>query len=179
MIWFITLVSLTGVIDDNEVNAGPETGKPVPSLKAVQIIGDHQDKTLDWSEESKNQPTFFVFVRSDKWDRPVARIIKDLDTAVNELRKEEPKVHICIIWISKDVEKAKEYLPRAQQSIKLQVSSWNHFIGEVYDITGWQLSGDGALNFVITKDGKTTWGKGYVNPNENIAGKVIQAFKAK
>lgn len=179
MFWIITMIGLMGSFDDNEVNAGPETGKAVPSLKAIQISGDQQGKTLDWSDASKSQPTVFVFVRSDKWDRPVARTLKQIDAAVNDLRKGEPKVHVCIVWISKDAEKAKEYLPKAQQSIKLQASSWNHFDGEVYDVTGWQLSGDGALNIVIAKEGKVIWGKGYTNPHDSIARKVTQAFQGK
>lgn len=179
MFWIITLICLAGSFDDNEINAGPEAGKAVPSLMAMQIVGDQQGKSLEWSKVSKNQPTIFIFVRSDKWDRPVARSLKQIDTAVNDLRKEEPKVQMCIIWISKDAENAKEYLPKAQQSIKLQASSWNHFNGEIYDVSGWQLSGDSALNIVVAKEGKVTWGKGYTNPHDSIARKVTQAIQDK
>lgn len=166
-------------LDDKEIVAGPESNKPVPSLKTLQVVGDHADKDVDWKELSEKKPTLLVFVRSDKWDRPVARVLKQVDDALIAARKDLPDVHIGIVWISKDAEKAKEYLPKVQSSIKLQASSWNFFNGEVYDATGWQLSGDGAINLVHIKEGKAVWGRAYSTMQESIARQAIMALKAK
>ncbi|MFT3882372.1 MAG: hypothetical protein QM703_22315 [Gemmatales bacterium] len=165
--------------DDKEIVAGPELNKPIPSLKTLQIVGDQADKEIDWKETAKTKPTLIVFVRCDKWDRPVARVLKQLDDALVAARNDLPDTHIAFVWISKDGERAREYLPKVQQSLKMQASSWNHFNGEVYDATGWQLSGDGALNIVLVKDNKAVWGRAYSTMQESIAKQVMMELKRK
>ena len=81
--------------------------------------------------------------------------------------------------MSKDADKAKDYLPKVQQSIKLQASSWNHFNGEVYDATAWQLSGDGALNIVLVKDNKAIWGRAFSIMQEGIVKQTMAELKGK
>lgn len=178
MLTLLCLLLSTG-FDDKEIVSGPELNKPVPSLKTLQVVGDHADKEVDWKELTEKKPTLLVFVRSDKWDRPVARVLKQVDDALIAARKDYPDVHIGIIWISKDAERAKEYLPKVQLSIKLQASSWNFFNGEVYDAAGWQLSGDGAINIVLVKEGKSTWGRAFDTMQESIARQAMAALKGK
>lgn len=175
----LPLLLLLSWIDDKEIVAGPELNKPIPSLKTLQIVGDHADKEIDWKETAKTKPTLIVFVRSDKWDRPVARVLKQLDDALIAARKDLPDAHVAIVWISKEGERAKEYLPKVQQSLKMQVSSWNHFNGEVYDASGWQLSGDGALNIVLVKDNKAVWGRAFSTMQESIARQAMKELKGK
>lgn len=165
--------------DDKEIVAGPELNKPVPSLKTFQVVGTNADKEIDWKDINQNKPTLLVFVRSDKWDRPVARVLKQLDDSIIAISKDVPDAHMGIIWVSKDSEKAREYLPKVQQSIKLQASSWNHFNGEVYDAAGWQLSGDGALNIVLVKDNKAMWGRAFSTMQESIARQTVHELKRK
>lgn len=171
----LLLLLFLGFDDDSRI--GPEAGKPLPTLKVNQITGSQAGKEVDGAEAAKSEAVIYAFIRSDKWDRPVARVLRQLDEALVEHRKTDPKCSIFIVWVSKDAEKAREYLPKAQQSLKLQASTWNHFDGEIYDIAHWQLSGDGPLNVVIAKEGKCTWGRGYATINDIIAKKVIEAFK--
>jgi hypothetical protein len=178
MFTFSLLLLFTG-FDDKEIIAGPELNKPIPGLKTLQIVGDLAEKEIDWKETTKTKPTLIVFVRSDKWDRPVARVLKQLDNALVAARKDLPDAHLAIVWISKDGERAKEYLPKVQQSIKMQVSSWNHFNGEVYDASGWQLSGDGALNIVLVKDNKAVWGRAFSTMQESISNQTMMELKDK
>lgn len=175
----LSLLLLSAWIDDKDIVAGPELNKPIPSLKTLQIVGDHADKEIDWKETAQTKSTLIVFVRSDKWERPVARVLKQLDDALIAARKDLPDAHIGIVWVSKDAEKAKDYLPKVQQSIKLQASSWNHFNGEVYDATGWQLSGDGALNIVLVKGNKTIWGRAFSTMQEGIVKQTMAQLKGK
>lgn len=175
----LSLLLLCSWIDDKEIVAGPELNKPIPSLKTLQIVGDHADKEIDWKETAKTNYMLIVFVRSDKWDRPVARVLKQLDDALVAARKDLPDAHIVIVWVSKDGERAKEYLPKVQQSLKMQVSSWNHFNGEVYDASGWQLSGDGALNIVLVNDNKAVWGRAFSTMQESITRQVMAELKRK
>jgi len=175
----LTLLLFIPWMDDKEIVAGPELNKPIPSLKTLQIVGDHADKEIDWKETAQAKPTLIVFVRTDKWDRPVARVLKQLDDALIAVRKDLPDAHVGIVWVSKDADKAKDYLPKVQQSIKLQASSWNHFNGEVYDATGWQLSGDGALNIVLVKDNKAVWGRAFSTMQESIVKQTMAELKGK
>lgn len=164
---------------DEGLVAGPAVGATMPSLKIWQIVGEQREKQLDMQADVKSHPALLIFVQSDKWDRPVARILRQLDDAMVEVRKTNAKARIEIVWISKDLDKAKEYLPKAAQSLKLQTSSWNCFPGDIYDAAGWQLSGDGALNLVIIKDGKVSWGRAYAAAREEIVKSTMNAFKAK
>ena len=175
----LTLLCVLTLSDDKEIVAGPELNKPIPSLKTTQIVGEQADKEIDCKETAQTKPTLLVFVRSDKWDRPVARVLKQIDDAFIAERKDHPDVHVGIIWVSKDAERAKEYLPKVQQSLKMQASSWNFYNGEVYDATGWQLSGDGSLNLVLVKNNKAVWGRAYSTMQEAIAKKVMKELKSK
>lgn len=167
------ILTLIPIVDDTDIKAGPEVGKSIPELKVTQIHGEHAGKEVDARELSKTASTIFVTVRKDKWDRPVARVLKQLDEAVT---KQDNKAQIVIVWVSKDADHAKEYLPKAQQSLKLSASTWNHFNGEVYDAASWQLSGDGPLNIIITKAGKAHWGRAFATVDEKIVGKVTDAL---
>jgi hypothetical protein len=171
------LLCLVCFLADDGSTAGPDLGKPVPALKVNQIVGSQAGKEVDGATGAKSEAVIYAFLRSDKWDRPVARVVRLLDEALVEHRKSDPKCSLFIVWIGKDGERAREYLPKVQQSIKLQCSTWNHFDGEVYDVANWQLSGDGPLNIVIAKEGKCVWGRGYATINDDISKKVIEAFK--
>lgn len=172
MLAFLAFTLIT-VSDDTDTKAGPDVGKPVPELKLTQIHGDQAGKEVDARELAKTTSTIFVTVRKDKWDRPVARVLRQLDEAVS---KQDNKARIVLVWVSKDADHAKEYLPKAQQSLKLQASSWNLFNGEVYDAAGWQLSGDGPLNIIIAKAGKVHWGQAFGTVDEKVAAKVTAAL---
>src|SRR5688572_6354823 len=58
---------------------GPAVGAKVPKLEidVMQAGGDFQKS--DAAKPAAETPTVFLFVKSDKWDRPVARFMKVLD----------------------------------------------------------------------------------------------------
>jgi hypothetical protein len=173
----LTLLSVLLWSDDG-TNIGPEPGKPVPALKTHQVVGDKSGQEVDLRVETQDKPVIFIFIPSEKWDRPIARFLRQLDEAIQgDRQKDEPRGQIYLVWVTKDVEKAKEYLPRAQQSIKLQASTWNILRGEVYDAQDWALSGDSALNIIIAKKNKVAWGKAYASVNDGLARTVRQAWK--
>jgi hypothetical protein len=155
-----TLLLLLFVVPDDGIAVGPEPGTGIPSLKTFQVHGDLAGKEVDWKTQSPDHPILFVFLRSDQWDRPLARVVKKLDDLL-QADRQQTKADLAIIWITKDLEKGKEYLPRAQQSLKLQASSWNILAGEVYDAQGWVLSGDLPLNLILVKKKKIAWGRAY------------------
>lgn len=162
--------------DDQETVIGPDVGKPAPALKVFQATGDQAGKDVNGSDVSKDRPTLFVFVNSEKWDRPVARFLKKLDERLSEARQNKlPNGQVAIVWLTKDSDKAREYLPRAQQSLKLEASTWNVFSGDAYDAQGWVLSGDAVVNVVVVKDNKVTWGRAYKTANDTTVRPVLAA----
>ncbi|HMO37350.1 MAG TPA: hypothetical protein PKA06_15030, partial [Gemmatales bacterium] len=170
----ILLFTSLVVASNDEIPIGPEKGQPVPSLKVTQIHGEHAGKQLD-AKDLAAKGVIYVTIQKDHWDRPIARVLKLLDQEVSKLDKSKPT--IFVIWISKDSEHAEEYLPKAQQSLKLQSTSWNHFHGEIYDATGWQLSSDGPLNIVYAKEDKVLWGCCFTSLQERHVYKVMSLLK--
>src|SRR5262249_2906562 len=62
-----------------EVVSGPDRGSKVPTLKVFDATGPAQGKDVDYATERKGKPTIYVFIQADKWDRPMARFLKELD----------------------------------------------------------------------------------------------------
>src|SRR5438874_10222916 len=81
-----------------DVVSGPEKGKAVPALKVFDVTGPNKGKELDYKAERKDRPTVYVFVRADKWDRPMARFLRGLDEAV----RKEKDVHVVAVWLTDD-----------------------------------------------------------------------------
>ena len=100
-----------------DVTSGPEKGKGVPALKVFDATGTHKDKEVDYAAERKGKQTVFVFIQADKWDRPMARFLKQLDEAV---QKEVEGGYVVAVWLTDSPDKTKEYLPVAQQSLQFQ-----------------------------------------------------------
>jgi hypothetical protein len=92
----------------------------VPALRIFDATGEHRSKSLDYAAERKEKPTVYAFVRADRWDRPVARFLRELEKAV---QKEGENRAVVAVWLTDDVEKAKEYLPKAEQSLQLQATA--------------------------------------------------------
>lgn len=174
----LTVLFLAAIFDnDDGVAVGPDPGKPIPDLKSFQVIGEHAGKEINWKTATKDKAILFVFVRSEKWDRPTARLLKKLDDSLGEDRQKQASAPaLAIIWVTKEPDKAKEYLPRAQQSLKLEKSSWNVFSGEIYDMEGWVLSGDAMINIVIAKENRVAWGRAYQTANETLVRPIRQAL---
>src|SRR5262249_41280613 len=117
-----------------DVVAGPEKGKAVPVLKVFDVTGPKKDKELDYAAERKARPTVYVFVRADKWDRPMARFLRELDKAVI---KEGGDSAVVAVWLTDDADKTKEYLPRAQQSLQFEATALTCYTASKDGPAGW------------------------------------------
>src|SRR5437588_12086801 len=94
-----------------DVDSGPEIGKPVPVLKVFDGTGPNQDKDLDYAAERKEEPTIYVFVQADKWDRPMARFLRKLDEVVV---KESVNAFVRAVCLTHHAEKAEQHLAVAR-----------------------------------------------------------------
>ena len=156
-----------------DVDSGPAVGNATPELKVYAVTGDHADKEVTISTERAAKPTVWVFIPKDKFDRPMGRLIKDLDGKLGEITDAQ----LVAIWLTDDQFTTKEYLPKAQQSIKLERSALTFFQGDPAGPADWGINPDADVTVVVTGGGKVgaTWG--FVSVNETVAEKILTALK--
>jgi hypothetical protein len=157
-----------------EVESGPTPGSKVEALKAVAATGDFAGKEVDYAMERKEKPTIFVFVQADKWDRPTARFLRELDQA---LAKDRNDVQIIAVWLTDDAAKAKEYLPKAQESLKLAQTTFTVYPGDKGGPAGWGINADAHATAVVAQDQKVSASFGFRSVNETDAPAVLKKLK--
>jgi hypothetical protein len=154
--------------------SGPATGEKVAALKVHAVTGSQAEKELDYAAERKDKPTIYVLIQADKWDRPVARFLKTLD---GQVAKTADDAAVVAVWLTDDVDKAKEYLPRAQQSLNLEHTVLTVFAGDKGGPQGWSLNLDATATAVVVREGKVVASFGYRSVNETDVRKVLAALK--
>src|SRR5262245_45176764 len=75
---------LTAVAWAQDVPSGPDRNKKVPPLKVFDATGPNKDKEVDYAAERKEKPTIYILIQADKWDRPMARFLRELDGALQK-----------------------------------------------------------------------------------------------
>jgi hypothetical protein len=163
-----------------DIASGPsEKSKPEP-FKAIVVAGDEAGKGDDAGKEvdvvalRKDKPTIFVFIPDDKWARPMARYLKTLD---DELAAKRTDVRIIAVWLTADVEKSKEYLPRADQSLKFKQTSLAVYPKEKTGPMNWGLNSDAHLTAVLVSDNVVDASFGYRSLNETDVPAVMKKLK--
>src|SRR5438046_60609 len=125
------------VVVTGQTTSGPDAGSPIQPLNVVAVTGDGAGEQLDFAAHRKGRPTLFAFVQADKWDRPIARFLATLD---KELNKDRSDVAVVAVWLTDDVEKAKDYLPLAQQSLRLSQTTLAVWPGDKNGPPGWSIN---------------------------------------
>src|SRR5262245_11128705 len=110
------LAAAAGAIGD-DLKSGPAVGSKVADLKVVAATGPNAEKEVNVPALREGKPTVYLFVQSDHWDRPVARFLKEIDKGLPEASAQAEAV---AVWLTDKPDEAKEYLPRAQQSLRFQ-----------------------------------------------------------
>jgi hypothetical protein len=174
----IALLSLIGFanIARAEQASGPGAGKRLEALKLFVATGDLAGKEVEFIAERKEKPTVYVFVPAEKFSRPMARFVKALD---EKLHAERTDIDIIVVWLTDDVTKVKERLPRVQESLKLNRTMWCVYPGEKSGPDTWGINPDADLTLVIADGPKSTVSRGYLSINETDATKVFAELPAK
>jgi hypothetical protein len=159
-----------------QVESGPGAGSRVEPLKVAVVTGDDAGKEIDLTARRKEKPALFVFVQADKWDRPMARFLRTLD---QELGKDRKDVSVVAVWLTDDVDKAREYLPRAQESLKLSQTTFTVYPGDRNGPKGWGINADAHLTVVVAERGKVTASLGYGSVNETEVPAVLKKLGPK
>jgi hypothetical protein len=161
-------------VAQGDVESGPKVGEAIPALDAFAVVGEFEDKKVDYANLRKSKPTVFVFVNAEKWDRPIARYLRKLD---EELLSAKDRSAVVAVWVSNDVEKSKEYLPFAQQSLKFESTALGVFVEPNVSPPKWEINANAALTTVVAKDGKAVAVFGYDSANDKDVAKVVAAWK--
>jgi hypothetical protein len=157
-----------------DVDSGPTVGEKIPPLKVLHVVGDNEGNEADATGDRAEKPTIFLFVRTDRWTRPVARTIKLLDEKAN---KESEDVRLFAVWLTDDKEKTKEYLPRAQQSLRLERTALLLHPDLNTGPEHWGINSDADLTVVVTANKKVAARFGFVSPNEKVVEDLLKALK--
>ena len=156
------------------IESGPTVDSALPELKADAATGDEAGKRITFTATRKGKPTVYVFVRGDKFDRPVARYLKFLDKAVAELGKD---THVVAVWLTDDVDKTREYLPKVQQSIKLEATTFAFYAEGKDGPNAWAINDRAFVTTIVTDGAKVKARFAEQSLNETNVPEVTAALK--
>lgn len=165
-----------------ELKSGPEAGATVTGFKTFAVTGELAKKPpeqFDYLAERKGKTTVFLFVAADQWQRPIARYLKTLDKSITDGIDGVDDVEAVAVWLTDDVQKSKDYLPLAQQSLSFGHTALTVFPGAKQGPEGWGLDSEAHLTTVIVRDGKAIASYGYRSTNETDVPAVVEALKKK
>lgn len=165
---------LSASIARAQVESGPVAGAKLAALKVAAATGEFAGEEVDYLDKRKDKPTIYAFVQAASWDRPMARYLRTLDAAV---KKTGGDVQIVAVWLTDDAEKSKEYLPKAQMSLKLELTALVVYAGDKSGPENWGINDRATLTTVVS-DGATCGARfGYVSLNETDVPAVEKALE--
>jgi len=168
------LLLVSSLAGAQDVPSGPEKGRAVPALKVFDATGAHVGKEVDYAADRKEKPTVYLFIQAEKWDRPQARFVRELDKAV---QKDGGDGAVVGVWVGGDPARNKGYLPVAQTSLQLQATALTAFTGPPEGPAGWGVNGDASLTAVVAVKGKVVAVFGYRSVNETDVAGVLDALR--
>lgn len=160
--------------------AGPEVGAGVPKLSAAVLQAGDDYVDADLATTSKEKFVVYLLVNSSKWDRPIARFLKTLDS---KLREYGASPEIAAVWITGTVDETKQYLPKVRQSLQFEHTTLAAVADDGNGPADWNTSADASLTVVIADRGKVAALFEFVSTNETdvpMIGEAIEkALKAR
>ena len=156
------------------IDSGPAVDSALPELKADAVSGDDAGKKITFTTTRKTKPTIYVFIRADKFDRPIARYLKVLDKALVELGKD---TQVVAVWITEDADKTREYLPKVQQSMKFEATTLAVYAEEKIGPNAWALNDRAHVTTIVTDGVKVKARFAEQSLNETNVPEVTAALK--
>jgi hypothetical protein len=156
-----------------DVESGPKAGEKIGELKAFGVVGTVEGKEADYAIERKDSPTVYMFVNAANFSRPMAKFMRTLDSKLGEINDKAAGV---AVWLTDDAEKSKEYLPKAQQSLKFDKTALA-VLGDKSGPNGWGINPDAHLTVVVANKGKVVKSFAYTTVNETDVRAVLAELK--
>jgi hypothetical protein len=155
-----------------DVTSGPAKGDKVAALKVYDATGEHKEKEVDYAADRKDRPTVYVFLH--QWNRPIARFLRAVDASV---KQDFEGTYVVAVWLTDQPDQTKEYLPRAQESLKLEATAMTVFLANKTGPEGWGLNDRAHVTAVVANKGKVAESLAFVSVNEKDAEAVTAALK--
>ena len=169
----LAIAGLTFGVAWADVESGPKAGEKVGELKAFGVVGKVEGKEADFAAERKDEPTVYLFVSAENFSRPMARFMRTLDGKLGEI---DDKAAGVAVWLTEDADKSKEFLPRAQTSLKFDKTSLA-VVGDKSGPNGWGVNPDAHLTVVVANKGKVVKSFAYTTVNETDVRAVLAELK--
>jgi hypothetical protein len=170
----LALVLLFPAAARADVTSGPAAGDPVAALKVFAATGAIENQEVDYAAERKEKPTVYILLQYDKLDRPMGRFLKTLDEAV---KKDFAGAYVVTVWLAEDKDKAKEHLPRINQSLKFEATAMTVFLGGKEGPKDWNVNPDAHVTVVVANQRKVAATFAYLSLNETDVPRVQEALK--
>jgi hypothetical protein len=169
----ILVAFLVGLIG-YDIESGLKAGEKVPEMKAFGLIGDVKDKSVDFVKERGELPTVYLFVKAAKFDRPMARYMKELDQKAGDAAD---NVQMVAVWVGGDLDDNKKRIPLINQSLKFDRTAMTVFEGDAAGPNGWGLNSDAHLTTIVVHKGKVIKSFAYQSVNDKEVPKVLEELK--
>lgn len=161
-----------------QLESGPEAGSRAEPFPAFAATGELTGRPLDFVARREGRPTVFLFVQAASLDRPMARYIKALDRALAGGIEGAADAAAVGVWLTDDADESKGFLPRAQQSLRLEKTALAVFEGPRTGPDGWSLNDMAGLTAVVVREGKVVASLGYdATYDESEVRKVVRALR--
>lgn len=157
-----------------DIDSGPNVGTTVSALKVFAATGDQSGKDLDVAAERGTKPTVYVFIPYDRFDRPLARMLKAIEKSVIDAGNEASTV---TIFLAEDQAAAKERLPKVQMSLQFTANPLVIYPSAKESPEGWSVNTDAQATVLIVKDAKVAARFGYRSANETVVPEITEALK--
>jgi hypothetical protein len=157
-----------------DVESGPKAGDKVAPLKVHAVSGPIEDKEVDFAKDRKDEPTIYAFINGEKFARPVARYLKELDGKVGDSGK---KAVLVVVWTGGEFDKNKEYMPKLYKAMGFGNSSLAVFNGDANGPKDWGLNSVATVTAVVVNGGKVVKSFAYESVNDTDAKEALESLK--
>jgi hypothetical protein len=159
-----------------QVSSGPNVGSVVKGLMVFATTGEKAGNEVDFVMERKDQPTVYLFVQAEHWERPTARFMRTLDEQIAKGIDGAPEAAVVAVWLTDDVGATKEYLPRAQGSLQFQKTALAVFEGQKTGPADWSINDQAFLTAVVVRGGMVVASLGFRSLNETDVPGVVKSL---
>lgn len=157
-----------------DIESGLKAGEKAPELKAYALVGETRDKTVDYAKERGDLPTVYLFVNAAKFDRPMARYMKELDKKAGDAANQ---VQMVTVWVGGDFEANKKRIPLIHQSLQFDRSALAAYEGDAPGPNGWGLNPEAHLTTIVVHKGKVIKSFAYQSVNDKDVPAVLTELK--
>jgi len=162
-----------------QVESGPKPGESPARFDAYVTTGENPDRSVDVLKETSGHPVVIVFVQKALWTRPVARYLKNLDTALENGVEGAEGASAVAVWLTDEPEASKAYQPRAQMSLMLSRTLFSVYEGSPLGPKGWALYDGVPLTAVVLRSGKVLKSVAFDPVDKPDPDEVVKALKSK